>query len=135
MMLTTVGRVSFLLSLPERVFRALAAALGGTLHETFHLALPRVVRESRFYEATAKNLLRVTIELVGPQPIVRPKGEDWGFVAALTSAVRAFVGTVNALIIVIGGLLPVIILGLIALLVVRSIIRRRRRNIPPAEEA
>ena len=65
MMLTTVGRLAFLLSLPERLVRALAAALGGTLHETFQLALPRVVRSSRFYEATARNLLRVTIELVG----------------------------------------------------------------------
>jgi hypothetical protein len=65
MMLTTVGRVSFLLSLPERLVRALAALLGGTLHEMFQLALPRVVRRSRLYEATAKNLLRVTIELVG----------------------------------------------------------------------
>ena len=65
MMLTTVGRLTFLLSVPERLVRALAAALGGTLHETFQLALPRVVRSSRFYEATARNLLRVTIELVG----------------------------------------------------------------------
>ena len=67
MMLTTVPRpaASFLLSLPERLLRALAAALGGTLHETFELALPRLVRRSRLYEATAKNLLRVTIELVG----------------------------------------------------------------------
>ncbi len=39
--------------------------LGGTLHETFELTLPRIVRSSRLYEATAKNLLRVTIELVG----------------------------------------------------------------------
>ena len=67
MMLTTVPRptASFLLSLPERIVRAIAAVLGGTLHETFQLALPRVVRTSRLYEATAKNLLRVTIELVG----------------------------------------------------------------------
>lgn len=65
MMLTTMGRISFLLSLPERLVRALAAALGGTVHETFALALPRVVRRSRLYEATAKNLLRVTTELVG----------------------------------------------------------------------
>jgi hypothetical protein len=65
MMLTTVARVTFLASLPERVVRALAAVLGGTLHETFELALPRLVRRSRLYEATAKNLLRVTIELVG----------------------------------------------------------------------
>jgi hypothetical protein len=64
-MLTTVPLGSFLLSLPERAFRSVAALLGGALHETFTLALPRVVRRSRLYEATAKNLLRVTIELVG----------------------------------------------------------------------
>lgn len=58
-------RFSFLLSLPERAVRAVAAVLGGTVHETFQLALPRVVRRSRFYEATAKNVLRVTTELVG----------------------------------------------------------------------
>ena len=73
-------RWKFFASLPERGVRAGAAALGGTLHETFALTLPRFVRRSRFYEATAKNLLRVTIELVGgvdrspgdePEPNVR----------------------------------------------------------------
>ena len=64
-MLTTVPLGSFLVSVPERAFRSVAALLGGVLHETFTLALPRVVRRSRLYEATAKNLLRVTIELVG----------------------------------------------------------------------
>lgn len=65
MMLATVARTTFLASLPERAVRALAAVLGGALHETFELALPRLVRRSRLYEATARNLLRVTIELVG----------------------------------------------------------------------
>ena len=55
----------FLASLPERVFRAVAAATGGTIHETAELVLPRLVRRSRLYEATAKNLLRITVELVG----------------------------------------------------------------------
>jgi hypothetical protein len=55
----------FYASIPERVVRGSAAVLGGTLHEGFELTLPRVVRRSRFYEATAKNLLRVAIELVG----------------------------------------------------------------------
>ncbi len=64
-MLTTVSLRTFLLSLPERAVRSFAALLGGLVHETFALALPRVVRQSRLYEATAKNLLRVTIELVG----------------------------------------------------------------------
>jgi hypothetical protein len=52
-------------SLPERGLRAGAAGLGGTLQESFELTLPRFVRRSRLYEATAKNLLRVVIELVG----------------------------------------------------------------------
>jgi aconitate hydratase A / 2-methylisocitrate dehydratase len=52
-------------SLPERLLRAVAVALGGTIHETAELVLPRLVRTSRFYEATAKNLLRITVELVG----------------------------------------------------------------------
>ena len=55
----------FLASLPERLVRALAAATGGTVHETAELVLPRLVRRSRLYEATAKNLLRITVELVG----------------------------------------------------------------------
>jgi hypothetical protein len=56
---------AYLASVPERLVRAVAAALGGTIHETAELVLPRLVRKSRFYEATAKNLLRITVELVG----------------------------------------------------------------------
>ncbi len=58
-------RGRYLFSLPERLVRSLVAAAGGTVYETFQLVLPRLVRRSRLYEATAKNLLRVTIELVG----------------------------------------------------------------------
>ena len=76
MMLTTVGRLAFLLSLPERAVRSIAASVGGALHETFQLALPRVVRRSRLYEATAKNLLRVTIELVGGVPPQAPVEDE-----------------------------------------------------------
>jgi hypothetical protein len=69
-------RVAFLVSLPERLVRAVAAALGGTVHETASLVLPRFVRHSRLYEATAKNVLRVTIELVGGvQPAAPPVDE------------------------------------------------------------
>jgi hypothetical protein len=78
MMLTTMRRpaVTFLVSLPERAIRALAALIAGTVHETFQLALPRVVRTSRLYEATAKNLLRVTIELVGGVPARAPVEDE-----------------------------------------------------------
>ena len=55
----------FYLSLPERLVRMLAALVGGAVHETAQLVLPRFVRRSRFFEATAKNLLRITIEVVG----------------------------------------------------------------------
>ena len=65
MMLTMAGRVAFLASLPERAVRSFFALVGGSVHETAELVLPRLVRRSRLYEATAKNLLRVSIELVG----------------------------------------------------------------------
>jgi hypothetical protein len=67
-------RYGYFLSLPERLVRALAASVGGAVDETAQVLLPRLVRRSRFYEATAKNLLRVTIELVGSvvQPAARP---------------------------------------------------------------
>ena len=64
-MAKTRNRWRFYASLAERTVRGGAAGLGGALHETFELTLPRFVRRSRLYEATAKNLLRVTIELVG----------------------------------------------------------------------
>jgi hypothetical protein len=54
-----------LVTLPERLVRSAAAILGGAVHETAQVVLPRFVRQSRLYEATAKNALRITIELVG----------------------------------------------------------------------
>ncbi len=69
------GRGSFLLSVPERATRALAAALGGAVHETAEVLLARFVRRSRFYEATAKNALRIAIELVGDVEVEAPAGE------------------------------------------------------------
>jgi hypothetical protein len=55
----------FVASIPERVVRSATAVLGGALHEAGALVLPRFIRRSRLYEATAKNLLRVAIEGVG----------------------------------------------------------------------
>ena len=65
MMLTMAGRIAFLLSVPERAVRSVFALVGGGVHETAEVVLPRLVRRSRLYEATAKNLLRVAIEVVG----------------------------------------------------------------------
>jgi hypothetical protein len=64
-MVTVARALTFLASLPERLLRSLAAVLGGAVHETATLALPRFVRRSRLYEATAKNMLRILVELVG----------------------------------------------------------------------
>ena len=66
---------SFLVSQPERVLRALVAALGGAVHETAEVVLPRFARRSRLYEATAKNMLRIAIELVGSVEREGPPGE------------------------------------------------------------
>jgi hypothetical protein len=65
--LSTVAkrRLRYAASLPERLGRATAATLGGLLHESAQVVLPRLVRESRLYEATAKNALRIAIEAVG----------------------------------------------------------------------
>ena len=77
MMLTMAGRVAFLLSLPERAVRSVFALAGGGVHETAELVLPRLVRRSRLYEATAKNLLRVSIELVGGVEATRPTVDEY----------------------------------------------------------
>ncbi len=58
-------RIMYAISLPERALRALSAGLFGSVHETAQLLLPRLVRRSKLYEVTAKNLLRIAIELVG----------------------------------------------------------------------
>ncbi len=71
-----MGRLgSFVASLPERTVRALAALVGGAVHETAEVVLPRFARRSRLYEATAKNMLRIAIELVGDVERPAPQGE------------------------------------------------------------
>lgn len=45
--------------------RALVGTLAGLVHESAQVILPRFVRRSRLYEATAKNALRIAIEAVG----------------------------------------------------------------------
>jgi hypothetical protein len=75
-MLAVDRRVAFLASLPERAVRLLAAAVGGAVHESAALVLPRFLRRSRLYEATAKNLLRVAVELVGGVEPDRPPVDE-----------------------------------------------------------
>jgi hypothetical protein len=54
----------YLLSIPERLFRALAAVLGGLLYELTQVLLPTGLRRSRLYHIVDR-LLRITVELVG----------------------------------------------------------------------
>lgn len=77
MMLAMRPRLTLLLSLPERAVRAVVALTGGTIHETAELLLPRLVRRSRLYEATAKNLLRISIEVVGGVEATRPTADEY----------------------------------------------------------
>jgi hypothetical protein len=57
--------VRYVASLPERIVRTTAAVVGGTVHETAQVLLPRLIRRSRLYEVSAKNLLRILVEGVG----------------------------------------------------------------------
>jgi hypothetical protein len=71
-------RGSFVVSLPERLVRSVVGAVAGLLHESAQFVLPRFVRRSRLYEASAKNLLRISIELVGGVEAASPAAEPAG---------------------------------------------------------
>lgn len=68
----------------------------------------------------------VTVELIGPAPVVRPQGENWGFRDALTRSVRSFVETINMLIVLVGALAPIALIALAVFLIARYFVRRRR---------
>jgi len=74
----------------------------------------------------------VTLELTEPKPIVRPAGTDWGVTIALTDSIRAFVATMNSLIVLLGPVIALLVFvglpaGLIAWLVTRAARKRRAR--------
>ena len=74
----------------------------------------------------------VTLELTEPVAIIQPSGIDWGVRTAFTDSVRAFVSTMNGLIVLLGPVLALLVfIGipvlLIALLVVRGTHRHAER--------
>jgi hypothetical protein len=78
-------------------------------------------------------LATVTIQIAEPKPIVRPVGTDWGTSDAVTNSIRAFVGTLNVLIVVLGPVLALLIfvalpVFLVTWLIVRGARRRRARR-------
>ena len=71
-----MGRTrSFLVSLPERIVGSQVAVVAGATHEAAEVVLPRFIRRSRLYEVSAKNLLRIAIELVGDVESEPPSGQ------------------------------------------------------------
>ncbi len=81
------------------------------------------------------SMATITVELIEPSAVVRPKGTDWGFVDAITTGVRALVNTINALIIILLGALPLIMIGLVIFVIIRARLRKRGPRIPPTVEA
>jgi len=84
----------------------------------------------------------VTLELTEPVAIGSPAGIDWGVSTALTDAIRAFVNTMNGLIVLLGPVLAILVfVGLPVWLVVWFVRRSLRRRhtakaaAPPAPAA
>ena len=57
--------IGFVLSLPERTLRVLAALVGGMIYEGFEVLLPGWLRRTRLYKAIIAQSLRIVVELVG----------------------------------------------------------------------
>jgi hypothetical protein len=71
----------------------------------------------------------VTLELSEPKAVVAPAGTDWGVQSALTNSIRAFVDTMNVLIVVLGPVLALLVfLGLPAALIAWLVYRRVKRH-------
>ena len=65
----------YLVSLPERIVRAVAAGAGGLIYEATEVLLPGWFRRSRLYQAIVATLLRITVELVGGVTGVLPPND------------------------------------------------------------
>jgi hypothetical protein len=79
------------------------------------------------------SMATVNIELAEPKALVRPTGTDWGVAKAFTDSIRAFVGTLNIFIVMLGPALAVgIFIVLPVFLVVRLLLKRSRRRAPAA---
>lgn len=75
----------------------------------------------------------VNIELAEPKPLVRPTGTDWGVAKAFTDSIRAFVGTLNVLIVMLGPALALgVFIVLPVFLIVRYLVKRSHRRARPA---
>jgi len=79
----------YLVSLPERILRAVAASVGGFIYEASLLVLPGWLRKTRLYTAIVAGLLRIVIELIGGAHGILPPND----VSAQELATRKAAGT------------------------------------------
>src|SRR5215217_2537911 len=56
---------AYVLSVPERVVRAISALAGGVLRETGEVVLPARLRRTKLYQSLVDSTLRFLIEQVG----------------------------------------------------------------------
>lgn len=81
----------------------------------------------------------ITVELTEPRAVVRPGGESWGFVDAVTTGFRGAATLMTGLITVLIASAPLWIAGAVLFFVIRALVRRSRaktvekqRTSPPA---
>lgn len=67
----------------------------------------------------------ITVTVEEPGAVV-PPSDEWGFMDALRTAAKAFLWTINGLIVIIGAVLPLIILVVLSILCLRWLVRFRR---------
>ncbi len=77
----------------------------------------------------------ITVELTEPRPVVRPGGESWGFVEAITNGVRGAAALVTGLLTVLIAATPLVVAGAVVFFVVRAVMRRRRASAAPSASA
>ncbi len=66
----------------------------------------------------------ITVTVEEPGAIV-PATDEWGFITALRTAARAFLWTINAIIVVVGAIAPILIIIAGLYFLIRWLIRRR----------
>ncbi len=70
----------------------------------------------------------VTVEFTEPRAVVRPGGESWGFVDAITTGIRGAAELTTGLLTFLIATLPLWIAGIVLLFVIRAVLRRRRKK-------
>ncbi|MDP2232670.1 MAG: DUF4349 domain-containing protein [Actinomycetota bacterium] len=82
-----------------------------------------------FYLERQAAMATLAIELVEPEPVVRPAGTDWGFAAAVRDGIRGAAAALRAMIALTISLSPFIAIGIVVFFVTRTILRRRHRRV------